>query len=65
MNSAGIRVRIQEDEKCIYEYESSQHNKNDLNTLLDGVRDVRSCVNNFLTTLIQQRGTFNSAQNIL
>ncbi|XP_019885724.1 uncharacterized protein LOC105274644 isoform X2 [Ooceraea biroi] len=63
MSTPGVRVKIHEDEKCIYEHEVARSNENDLETLLGNLRDVQSRVNNFLTTLIERRDVSGGAQN--
>lgn len=63
MNVTGVQVRIIEGEKCVYEHETAKSDGNDLKTLLRDLREVQSGVNNFLTTLIQQRDESGSAQS--
>lgn len=63
MNATGVQVRIFEEEKCIYERKIAESDENDLKTLLQNLREVQSGVNNFLTTLIQQRDVSGSAQS--
>lgn len=66
MNVNGVQLRIFEEEKCIYESETSKFDKNDLETLIRDLREVQVGVNRFLTTLIQQRDTSDSVQgNVL
>lgn len=53
---ADMRVRIYDKEKCIYEREIVRSDgKNDLEILMQNLRDVQSDVNDFLTTLIQRQ----------
>ncbi|EFN75930.1 hypothetical protein EAI_02596 [Harpegnathos saltator] len=63
MNVIGVRVKIFEEERCIYKREIVKSDENDLKTLLRDLREVQSAVNEFLTTLIQQQEASGSAQN--
>lgn len=63
MNVTGIRVKVYDEEVCVYEHDPIQSGKNDLRTLLQDLRDVQSKVNVFLTTLIQQRDAISREQS--
>lgn len=62
MDITGIQVKINNEEKCIYEHKIAQFDDK-LETLLRNLRDVRSLVNNLLTTMIQQEDTSDIAQS--
>lgn len=63
MNTIGVRVKVFDGEKCVYQHEIGQPNENDLKTLLRDLRDTQLRVNDFLTTLVQQQNASGSAQS--
>lgn len=65
MNITGVKVKIYNEKKCVYEHQTAGSKENDLQTLLQNLRDVQSEVNNFLTTLIQQNTSDRAQSNLL
>lgn len=63
MNITGVRVKIYNEERCIHEHETVQPGANDLNTLMQNLRDMQSEVNGFLTKLIQRQDVSGGAQS--
>jgi hypothetical protein len=63
MDISDLKVKIYNDEKCIYEHEIPQSNENDLKMLLGNLQDIQSKVNNFLTALIEQQDDSGNVQS--
>ncbi|XP_014486152.1 PREDICTED: uncharacterized protein LOC106750355 isoform X2 [Dinoponera quadriceps] len=62
--TGGVRVRIFEEERCVYERELAKSDGGNLKTLLRDLREAQSGVNDYLTTLIQrQDAKSGSARN--
>lgn len=64
MNVTGVRVKIFDGERCIYEREGvGPNDDDDLTTLLRDLREAQSGVNEFLTTLVCQRDAASGARS--
>ncbi|XP_035724096.1 uncharacterized protein LOC118442516 [Vespa mandarinia] len=54
MDSAGISVKVFQDNKNIYENYSEYSNVNDLNDVICNIRNIQGKINDFLTQLLQE-----------
>jgi len=63
MNICDVKVKIYNNEKCIYEHKIARSNEKDVKALLENLQNMQLKINNFLTTLIEQEDVSGNVQS--